>query len=323
MRPSHLLLILLSPLLALAWSADDHEIFRLNDELRALEGTNATFYSFLTVSSTATSDEINKSYRTRSRTLHPDKAIRAAVSKLEKERAKQAGKLGKPSKASVTSKERQRIAKEANERYKRLPNIVAILRDHRRERYDYFLKNGFPAWRGSGYYYARFRPGIGSVIAGLLLVFGGGMHYGAMYIGWKRRREFVERYVGHARRTAWGDDTGIPGLSDALNGTAGHNVEAPPPDTEQDGNIALNRKQKRMQEKESKREKNKPSRMARLSKSQEVEGASQTSSARKKVMAENGKVLIVDAEGNVFLQEETEEGDVHELLLDVSSPRLR
>ena len=28
-------------------------------------------------------------------------------------------------------------------------------------RYDFFYKNGLPKWRGTGYYYSRFRPGLG------------------------------------------------------------------------------------------------------------------------------------------------------------------
>lgn len=27
--------------------------------------------------------------------------------------------------------------------------------------YDFFYKNGVPKWRGTGYYYSRFRPGLG------------------------------------------------------------------------------------------------------------------------------------------------------------------
>jgi predicted RNA-binding protein associated with RNAse of E/G family len=38
---------------------------------------------------------------------------------------------------------------------------------------------------------------------------------------------------------------------------------------------------------------------------------------RKRVVAENGKVLIVDSVGNVFLEEEDEEGVRKEFLLDV------
>ena len=32
---------------------------------------------------------------------------------------------------------------------------------HERHRYDFFYKNGVPKWRGTGYYYSRFRPGLG------------------------------------------------------------------------------------------------------------------------------------------------------------------
>jgi hypothetical protein len=40
--------------------------------------------------------------------------------------------------------------------------------------------------------------------------------------------------------------------------------------------------------------------------------------AKKRTVAENGKVLIVDSVGNVFLEETTAEGVRKELLLDVS-----
>jgi hypothetical protein len=29
------------------------------------------------------------------------------------------------------------------------------------QRYDFFYKNGVPKWRGTGYYYSRYRPGLG------------------------------------------------------------------------------------------------------------------------------------------------------------------
>jgi hypothetical protein len=66
-----------------------------------------------------------------------------------------------------------------HERFARLGVIATILRnkegrqrcvdrfnssfvyDTRRFRYDFFYKNGVPKWRGTGYYYSRFRPGLG------------------------------------------------------------------------------------------------------------------------------------------------------------------
>ena len=47
--------------------------------------------------------------------------------------------------------------------------------------------------------------------------------------------------------------------------------------------------------------------------------SSGSQNSRKKVVSPNGKVLVVDADGNVFLEEKTVEGNVQEFLLDVSS----
>jgi hypothetical protein len=50
----------------------------------------------------------------------------------------------------------------------------------------------------------------------------------------------------------------------------------------------------------------------------EAEIISGPQGAKKRIVAENGKVLIVDSVGNVFLEEETEDGTKGEFLLDVS-----
>ena len=40
-----------------------------------------------------------------------------------------------------------------------------ILKDDKlKEKYDGHLKRGFPIWRGSGYYYKKYRPGVGTVV---------------------------------------------------------------------------------------------------------------------------------------------------------------
>ncbi|KAI9663487.1 MAG: hypothetical protein M1831_002496 [Alyxoria varia] len=337
-RLSTLLLTLLSTLtLTSAWTTQDHEIFRLRDEVLTLEGANVTFYSFLGASPSASHDDINKAYRQKSRQLHPDKAIpaliaqRSAPKKLTEKEKEDAKKKGKKPEARVTKgpsqKEKNQISKEANERYARLNLVANILRGEGRERYDYFLSNGFPRWKGTGYYYERYRPGLGIVVIGLMVVFGGAAHYGALYIGWKRHREFVERYIAHARRTAWGNDSGIPGLSDipGINSSTGTGTSTPGGgDSDQDGEPqALNRRQKRMQEKE-KKGKAKDATLAKKARSsgisRPVDGEPMAPTgpqgAKKKVIAENGKVLIVDGEGNVFLEETTADGETHELLLD-------
>ena len=51
-----------------------------------------------------------------------------------------------------------------HERFARLGVIATILRNKdSRKRYDFFYKNGVPKWRGTGYYYSRFRPGLGVI----------------------------------------------------------------------------------------------------------------------------------------------------------------
>jgi hypothetical protein len=198
--------------------------------------------------------------------------------------------------------------------------IAEILKGPSRERYDHFLRNGFPKWRGTGYYYARFRPGLGSVLLGLLVVFGGGMHYFALVMGWKRRREFVQRYIRHARKTAWGDDSGIQGIAGLAAPAPETNVhqsdDSPPEDM-----APMNRRQKRMMDKENRKDKKsqaaKTARRSGISTPVEAELTSGPQGAKRRIVAENGKVLVVDSVGNVFLEEETEDGMKQEFLLDV------
>ncbi|EME39506.1 hypothetical protein DOTSEDRAFT_47994 [Dothistroma septosporum NZE10] len=321
-------LVLLTCIVALAaaWSKEDHEIFRLRDEVIASEGHNVTFYSFLGIKPNANQDEINKAYRKLSRTLHPDKARSTWIANYNKPKV---GKKGDKPKVHVTKNKQpsqseiKKFNKEASARFERLSLVTSVLRGPERARYDHFVYNGFPTWRGTGYYYERFRPGLGSVLFGLFIFVGGGVHYGFLYLTWKRQREFVQRYISYARKKAWGDEGGIgaiPGLGGATNGAA---TTPSPPDA--DDSMQWNRKQKREMERQRKKEGKNPVKSARavakareegISTPVEAEITSGPVGAKKRTVAENGKVLIVDSVGNVFLEEETEEGDMQEFLLD-------
>ncbi|CAG8781282.1 1731_t:CDS:2, partial [Racocetra persica] len=110
----------------------DHEIFDLVDQLTGFEGEDATFYSLLGVEPTASVKEIGKAHRKLSLALHPDKNPDERSRKL----------------------------------YALLGSITTILRNpESRERYHFFLRNGVPKWRGTGWYYNRYRPGLPGVIA--------------------------------------------------------------------------------------------------------------------------------------------------------------
>ncbi|KAJ5709900.1 hypothetical protein N7493_009492 [Penicillium malachiteum] len=314
---SALILFLVFIGLAAAWSKEDYEIFRLRDEVATAEGANVTFYDFLGIRPNANHDQITKAHRQKSRTLHPDKVKRAFVANYAKDKSK--SKTTKPGvhvNSGPSKREIDAAVKDANARSARLNTVANVLRGPARQRYDHFLKNGFPLWKGTGYYYTRFRPGLGTVMTGLFLVFGGAAHYGALILSWKRQREFVDRYIRQARRAAWGDESGvrgIPGL-DSL----GSSTPTPPSEAEQPQAVAVNRRQKRMMDRENRKEK-KSGRVAPARSSGTSTPTEQVASTgeRKRVVAENGKVLIVDSIGNVFLEEENEEGERQEFLLDV------
>jgi hypothetical protein len=210
----------------------------------------------------------------------------------------------------------QAIVKKATERYQRLTVVANILKGEGRERYDHFLNNGFPTWRGTGYYYKRFRPGLGTVLLGLFLVGGGGAHYGALLLGWKRQRQFVDRYIRHARRAAWGDETGIRGIP----GLDGSPAPVPTVVEEEDTTaMQMNRRQKRQMEKEQRKEKTAKGAKhgGQASGTHTPIDTAAPTGERKRVQAENGKILIVDSIGNVFLEEQDEDGTTQEFLLEV------
>jgi hypothetical protein len=154
-----------------AWEKEDHEIFDLVSEIEAVEGKGTSFYSWLDVPSTATTAEISKAYRRKSMLLHPDK---------------------NPG------------VKGIHERFARLGVIAAILRDPvGRKRYDHFYKNGVPKWRGTGYYYSRWRPGIVEVLIFLTIVTSL-FQYIVQHMNYKRNLKRIQLLTNNAKLAAWG-----------------------------------------------------------------------------------------------------------------------
>ncbi|KAJ5973969.1 hypothetical protein N7481_011179 [Penicillium waksmanii] len=331
MKPILSFLLLVFVGVAAAWSKDDYEIFSLRDDVSTSEGANVTFYDFLEIPPNANQDTIIKAHRKKSRTLHPDKVKRAFIANYSKDKSKstKGSQPGVNVNKGPSKREIESAVKEANIRSARLNLVANVLKGPGRERYDHFLTHGFPLWKGTGYYYNRFRPGLGSVLVGLFFVFGGAGHYGALILGWKRQREFVDRYIRQARRAAWGDELGVRGLGGGLDSIGGATApaptSAPESGSEQQGAVAMNRRQKRMMDKENRTKEKKaprarpaPASASASGTSTPTEGGPATSTGeRKRVVAENGKVLIVDSIGNVFLEEENEEGERKEFLLDI------
>ncbi|CAO3571799.1 unnamed protein product [Mortierella alpina] len=169
----NLVLLMALALLALvqqvaAWEEGDFEIFDLVDALEKSEGSDANFYSWLGVSPKALKTEIDQAYRKKSRALHPDK-IKNSKAKLK-----------------------------AQTKHARLSSIVAILRDDaKRERYNFFLKNGVPRWRGSAYLYSRHRPGLKGVVV-FVFILASAFQYLGRYVSYiqerKRMSDMIEQY---------------------------------------------------------------------------------------------------------------------------------
>ncbi|TVY87332.1 putative J domain-containing protein [Lachnellula willkommii] len=317
MRLSFFTVALLATFIAAvaAWSKEDQEIFRLRDEVETSEGPGISFYDFLDIAPSANQDEINKAYRKKSRLLHPDKVKQQFIAEKSTGKDKPKGKkpgvhVSKgPSKAEIST-----AAKAASDRFARLGIVTNILRGSGRERYDHFLSNGFPKWKGTGYYYARFRPGLGMVLTGLFITVGGGGHWLALYMSWKRQQEFVERYIRFARHAAWGDNLNIPGL----DGTSTPPISTPTDHSDPSAQ-PINRRQRRMQEKDAKKD-NKSEKKTKGVKAAKTSPAATppvgATGPRKRVVAENGKILVVDSVGNVYLEQANEDGQSQEYLLD-------
>lgn len=169
---------------ASAWLPEDYEIFSLNDKVRGDLGSAITFYSWLDIDKKADTKEISKAYKRLLRRLHPDK---------------------------VSGKSKR---KKAEERFQRLSAVADILRNRSlRRRYDYFLDNGFPKWKGTGYYYSKYRPGLIITIAGLFLV-SGLVHFMGLKINAKQDYKRIVEFKKVIKDQAWNGQIFPPDGSD-------------------------------------------------------------------------------------------------------------
>lgn len=157
------MLWLFLPILALAFTKEDLEIFSLRDNIIADLGEDVTFYSWLGVDTDADGPTITKAYRKLSRAIHPDK---------------------NPSDA-------------ATQRFARLGLVHKILRSDGRSRYDFYLRKGFPAHKDGNYLFNRYRPGVVFALA-FILVVTTGIHYVLRVIDTRRKREFLQGVIDEA-----------------------------------------------------------------------------------------------------------------------------
>lgn len=101
--------------------------------------------------------------------------------------------------------------------------IHKILRDERRDRYDHFLSKGFPKWRGTGYYYSRFRPNLLMVLA-LLLILSVAVEHTVRVYNFRVSQKRIDNLRRSALALAWGAWFQTP--KDAAQGTKPKSVPA-------------------------------------------------------------------------------------------------
>ncbi|KAH9273858.1 hypothetical protein BASA83_003852 [Batrachochytrium salamandrivorans] len=170
MRPVTMLLLPLLVGLSMvhAWDTEDHEIFDLQDALVSID-PKADFYSVLEVPRTAEQAEINKAYRKKSRTFHPDKTTDTKLHRL----------------------------------HTLLTSISTILKDDdKRLRYDGHLSRGFPTWRGTDYYYSRYKPGLVEVVV-FILFFISVAQYIIAWIFYHRQKQEIETKIGYLNELSY------------------------------------------------------------------------------------------------------------------------
>ncbi|KAG7693241.1 hypothetical protein KL929_003843 [Ogataea haglerorum] len=175
-----------------AWSAEDLEIFKLQHELVKDTKKETNFYEYLGLSNgpKASYDEINRAYKKMSRKLHPDKVRR---------------------KEGMSQKAFERRKKAAEQRFQRLSLIGSILRGERKERYDYYLKNGFPAYTGTGFALSKFRPGPVLALVVVVVLFSA-VHYIMLKLNTQQKRKRVERLINDLKTKAYGPSM-LPGTN--------------------------------------------------------------------------------------------------------------
>jgi len=156
----------------MAWSAEDQEILKVNYELQN-DYPGMTFYEFMKLEKGPKSSlkEINKQFKKLSVKFHPDKA-----------KGKKAKKI-------------------AQKNFERLSLVMNILKNSSKDRYDFFLKNGFPKYKNNRFLYERFKPGLIFTFVFLFIIIGVA-HYIILRISTSQDRKRIENLIDQIKTFA-------------------------------------------------------------------------------------------------------------------------
>lgn len=112
----------------------------------------------------------------------------------------------------------------------------------------------------------------------------------------------MERYIKHARTAAWGE-AGVPGLADI----AAHQAAVAAAEKEEkEAEPVMNRAQRRL------------NKVKKTGSGTSTPVPGPGGAGKRRVVAENGKVLIVDSAGDVYLEGKDEDGNDVQYMLDLN-----
>lgn len=84
------------------------------------------------------------------------------------------------------------------------------------------IRNGFPRWRGTGYFYARYRPGLGFVLLFLTLMTSA-IQLVILNLNYRRDSKRLNMLIANAKLLAWGPRFRSIEAGLAIDGTDEHN----------------------------------------------------------------------------------------------------
>lgn len=160
---NYIVLGLLLPLLAWAFTTEEIEIFKLQNEVTSKYGAEMNFYKLLKLPKmqSSTSREITKNLRRLAKKYHPDK---------------------------------NRKYKQLYERLNLATQILAD--DTRRKTYDYYLKHGFPDYdfNKGGFFFRRVQPKTYLILMFIYLATSI-IHYGVMVLQTKGNKNRINDFI--------------------------------------------------------------------------------------------------------------------------------
>lgn len=176
--------------IALCWTHEDIEIFEINEGLKKVtKDPEMNFYKYLNLPTGPKSsyDQISRAFKKLSRKYHPDKY--------------------KPDFNKDDTKTINKQKRNWEKRFQNLGAIAEILRSEKKDRYDFFYKNGFPTLNDKNQYvYNRYRPSFLITLAVIFVIISV-LHFIVIKSNNTQQRKRIESLINDIKTRAFGIGT--------------------------------------------------------------------------------------------------------------------